>query len=107
MYWYVLGLAILTGAYVVFRSGFGPGDNTTTLLRLRIFGKLSIVVCFVWGFFVYPWWAPFAGILCAVPLWIPINILALKFSSSLLVVLRSQIGMIAGMVISVYGLINP
>ncbi len=107
MYWYVLGLAILFGAYVLFRSGFGPADNTPTLLGQRIFGKLSIVVCFVWGFFVYPWWAPLAGILCAVPLWIPINTLAFKFSSSLLVALRSQIGMISGTVISVYGLINP
>ncbi len=107
MYWYVFGLAILTGAYVVFRSGFGPADNTATLLGLRMFGKLSIVGCFGLGFFVHSWWAPFVGILCAVPLWIPINIIAFKFSSALLVVLRSQLGMIAGTVMSVYGLINP
>jgi hypothetical protein len=107
MYWYLGGLATLSGAYIVFRQGLGPGDNKSALLGLKAFGKLSIVVCFFWGFFVYAWWVPIAGILCSMPLWFVIQVIALKMTFSMLIALRSQLGMIIGTVMSVYGLINP
>lgn len=103
MYQYILGFALLMGGYTIFTKGMGPGDNTPTLQTIKLIAGLASTGFFIGGFFAFPWWAPPAGFFLSMILWVPIQVIALKINGSLLVALRSQIGMLFGTILCVYG----
>jgi hypothetical protein len=103
MYQYIFGFALLMGGYTIYSKSMGPLDNTSALQTIKLVAGLATTGFFIGGFFAFSWWAPFAGFFLSMILWMPIQVIALKARPSLLVAMRSQVGMLLGIIFCIYG----
>lgn len=107
MYIYILGLALLYGGFATFTKSMSALDNTPTLLSIRFIGGAASLIFFIIGFFIFNWWVPIIGILLSLLLWMIINTIAFKSQSfSIFIAMRSQISILFGIILCLFGLLN-
>lgn len=108
MFFYIYGLSLLIGAYVVFARGMGPLDkNRAVLKNIQFVGGLSSLLFTALGFWVFNWWVPLIGIISSLIFWMGIESYVRRAKSfSLLMGLRKHIGMLLGIIFCIIGLIR-
>ena len=86
-------------------SGISLSTAPPLLRKLVLFGRISAIVFFVWGFFVFKWYVPLLG------LWVLPAMLTLSFysriqSQNLYVLAKEQIGIDFGAGMCLLGLLS-
>lgn len=65
---------------------------------LGLIGFLAFFAAFIYGFFVYPWWAPLLSVFLSIIFWMVINTLALKINQPLFSTGRGLFGIGLGLI---------
>ncbi len=104
---YILGIALLFGGYVTFSKSMGAIDNRVPQLAMirLVSGFLSFLFLLL-GAFIFAWWAPIAGILLTMILWMIINYIALTTEFTIIHGLRSHIGIFLGTILCLISFFN-
>ncbi len=104
---YILGIALLFGGYVTFIKGMGAIDNRVPqLAMIRLVSGFLSFLFLILGGFIFAWWAPIAGILLAIILWMIVNYIALTTEFTMIHALRSHIGIFLGAILCFLSFFN-